>query len=211
MAHVPASVAAQIAGLLHDVVDGRIVVAAPFDLPVGTEAAADLLGVSRQWLTTLLDRGAIPMRRNGSKRRVLLGDLIAYRRADARRSSQPLRPATARTIEPTRRIGQASPSTARWRSSTPPADWSVATGPTTGVVELPFHLYWSDDNNTFNLSKRARLRTMYQIVLTEGSADDVRSYINLALLIDIWNELWLSPAVHEEWDHWIEANRHAVV
>jgi hypothetical protein len=115
-------------------------------------------------------------------------------------------------------------STSRWRSSTPPADWSHDTGPTDAVVELPFHLYWSDDNNHFDLSKRARLRSMYQIVLTEGTADDVRTYINRALLtddvrtyinrallIDVWNELWLSPAVHEAWDSWIEAHRHAAV
>ena len=56
-------------------------------------------------------------------------------------------------------------STARWRSSTPPADWS----------------------------------------------QDIRTYINRALLIDVWDELWLSPAVHEAWDSWIEVNRHAAV
>lgn len=78
-------------------------------------------------------------------------------------------------------------------------------------MELPFHLYWSDDNNRFDLAKRARLRSMYQIVLTEGSADDIRTYINRALLIDVWDELWLSPAVHEAWDGWIEAHRHAAV
>ncbi len=78
-------------------------------------------------------------------------------------------------------------------------------------MELPFHLYWSDDNNRFDLAKRARLRSMYQIVLTEGSADDIRTYINRALLIDVWDELWLSPAVHEAWDGWIEAHRHTAV
>ena len=210
-AEVPAAVAVEIAGLLRDAGDGASVVAAPFDLPVGTEVAADLLGVSRPWLTTLLDRGVIPMQRNGSKRRVRLGDLIAYRRAESRRSAQDLGMATAGKIEPASGIGKASRSTVRWRSSTPPTDWSNASGPTTGVVELPFHLYWSDDNNAFDLSKRARLRSMYQIVLTEGSADDVRTYINLALLIDVWSELWLSPAVHEAWDEWIEAHRHAAV
>ena len=78
-------------------------------------------------------------------------------------------------------------------------------------MELPFHLYWSDDNNRFDLAKRARLRSMYQIVLTEGTAEDIRTYINRALLIDVWDELWLSPAVHEAWDGWIEAHRHATV
>jgi excisionase family DNA binding protein len=55
---------------------------APYDLAIGTERAAELLGVSRPWLTALLYRGDIPMVRIGTKRRVRLGDLIAYRRAD---------------------------------------------------------------------------------------------------------------------------------
>jgi excisionase family DNA binding protein len=210
-ADLPATVAAQIAALLDDISEGRHVTIAPYDLAVGTERAAELLGVSRPWLTALLDRGDIPMVRNGTKRRVRLGDLIAYRRATdhRRRGTQTWEPvddppvAEVRVLEPR--------STSRWRSSTPPADWSHDTGPTDAVVELPFHLYWSDENNRFDLSKRARLRSMYQIVLTEGTADDVRTYINRALLIDVWNELWLSPAVHEAWDSWIEAHRHAAV
>jgi hypothetical protein len=101
--------------------------------------------------------------------------------------------------------------TSRWRSSTPPTNWCEHTGPTVGVVELPFHLYWSDDNNRFDLSKRSRLRSMYQTVLTEGSAQDVRDHLNLSLLLDLWDELWLSPAVHEAWDGWVEGRRHGTV
>jgi excisionase family DNA binding protein len=209
-ADLPKTVAAQIADLLDDISEGRHVTIAPYDLAIGTERAAELLGVSRPWLTALLDRGDIPMVRNGSKRRVRLGDLIAYRRADdlRRRGTQIWKVddrsvAEACVLEPR--------STSRWRSSTPPARWSHETGPVDEVVELPFHLYWSDDNSRFDLSKRARLRSMYQVVLTEGSDEDVRTYVNRALLIDVWDELWLSPAVHEAWDGWIEAHRHAAV
>ncbi len=210
-ADLPKTVVAQIASLLDDISEGRHVTIAPYDLAIGTERAAELLGVSRPWLTALLDRGDIPMVKNGTKRRVRLGDLIAYRRATDRhrlatQTWERLEDETvaeARVLEPL--------STARSRSSTPPSDWNHETGPVDEVVELPFHLYWTDDNNRFDLSKRARLRSMYQIVLTEGTADDVRTYINRALLIDVWDELWLSPAVHEAWDSWIEVNRHAAV
>jgi excisionase family DNA binding protein len=209
-ADLPATVAAQIADLLADVSEGRHVTVAPYDLAIGTERAAELLGVSRPWLTAILDRGDIPMVRNGTKRRVRLGDLIAYRRAtDHRRRGTQTWKVDDRSVAEVRVLEARS--TSRWRSSTPPADWSHDTGPTDAVVELPFHLYWSDDNNRFDLSKHARLRSMYQIVLTEGTADDVRTYINRALLIDVWHELWLSPAVHEAWDNWIEAHRHATV
>ena len=101
--------------------------------------------------------------------------------------------------------------TSRWRSSQPPAQWNAAAGPTGGIVELPIHLYWSDDNNRFDLSKRARLRSMYQIVLTEGSTDDVVALLSRSLLLDVWDELWLSPAVHESWDAWVQAHRYAAV
>jgi excisionase family DNA binding protein len=79
-----------IAALLDDVSYGRDVTSAPADLPIGTEVASDLLGVSRPWLTTLLDRGDIPFTRNGTKRRMRLGDVLAYRRADDERRDRAL-------------------------------------------------------------------------------------------------------------------------
>ena len=82
--------------------------------------------------------------------------------------------------------------------------WKESSGPIDGVVELPFHLYWSDDNNRFDSSKRARLRSMYRIVLTEGSTADVVAFVNRELLPVVWDELWLSPAVREALDSWIQ-------
>lgn len=82
---LPHGVVAKIGELLGDIAEGRSVAIAPADLPVGTQTAADVLGVSRPWLTRLLDRGDIPMHKVGTKRRLLLGDLVAYRRADDER------------------------------------------------------------------------------------------------------------------------------
>jgi excisionase family DNA binding protein len=78
-----------VTNLLEDVSYGREVTSAPANLPIGTEVASELLGVSRPWLTTLLDRGDIPSSRTGTKRRMRLGDVLAFRRADdARRDRQ---------------------------------------------------------------------------------------------------------------------------
>ena len=48
---------------------------------------------------------------------------------------------------------------------------------------------------------------MYQIMLTEGSSEDVVAFINRELLLSVWDELWLSRAVHEAWDSWVQAHR----
>jgi excisionase family DNA binding protein len=42
--------------------------------------AGDLLGVSRQYLTRLIDKGEIPCDRAGRHRRLKLSDVLEYRR-----------------------------------------------------------------------------------------------------------------------------------
>ena len=100
-----------VTNLLEDVSYGREVTSAPANLPIGTEVASELLGVSRPWLTTLLDRGDIPSSRTGTKRRMRLGDVLAFRRSDdARRDRQLtwdfLDDAERVPVRPTRRRGR---------------------------------------------------------------------------------------------------------
>lgn len=66
---------------------GRALVLIPEDEPFTTQAAANFLGVSRQYLVNLLESGEIPHDRAGPYRRVSLKDLRDYaKKRDAARS-----------------------------------------------------------------------------------------------------------------------------
>ena len=71
-----------------------------------------------------------------------------------------------------------------------------------GEVTLPRHIAWSFPYS-YNLNSRKSLRACYERVMTEGLDDDVRFYIDLDVLVDLWDELWLSPHVREAWGDWL--------
>ena len=71
-----------------------------------------------------------------------------------------------------------------------------------GVVTLPYHLAWSD-NLSYDLNNERDRRRLYERVLTEGDDDDVRYYIRLGELLEMWERIWLSPHVREAWQRWL--------
>lgn len=68
------------------------------------------------------------------------------------------------------------------------------------TVELPLHLNWSDRGRRFDLRDRRQRARVYEVVLREGGPADVLDYIDGALLVDLWGELVLPPAVREAWN-----------
>lgn len=52
----------------------------PRQREVTPQQAAGILGVSRQYLTRVMDAGYLPFRRVGSHRRIAVADLLAYQR-----------------------------------------------------------------------------------------------------------------------------------
>src|SRR5580658_9556975 len=71
-----------------------------------------------------------------------------------------------------------------------------------GVVRLPNHVFWSGPQRTWDLRDRRQRIQAYEIVLTEGNEDDVRRFIDLDDLVEIWADLWLAPHVRSAWsDH----------
>lgn len=67
---------------------GEGVMILPSTQEMTTQSAADLLGVSRQYVVQLLEEGKIPFHKVGTHRRVAMRDVLEFRRQrDARRKA----------------------------------------------------------------------------------------------------------------------------
>ena len=52
-----------------------------------------------------------------------------------------------------------------------------------GIVELPFHVRWSEPAIMYDLGQRADRIRVYEQVLREGTEDDVRFYVEVGELV----------------------------
>ncbi len=74
-----------------------------------------------------------------------------------------------------------------------------------GRVRLPLHLNWSQPEREFDLAIRQQRARVYEIVMREGTAEDVATYIDGALLVDLWPDLALPFNLRQEWQPLIDA------
>ena len=73
-------------------------------------------------------------------------------------------------------------------------------GPTTGLVELPLRLDWSEQG-TYNLDEPRELNLMYEVVLREAmDVQDLRRYLNGPVLREMWCRLFLPQRVRDLWE-----------
>ncbi|MEX2621968.1 MAG: hypothetical protein WD250_17280 [Egibacteraceae bacterium] len=80
-----------------------------------------------------------------------------------------------------------------------------------GVVRLPRRVNWSETDPTYDLADRRQRALVYEQVLSEGTAEDVRSFIDVDDLVDLWEELVLPRAVSQAWIAWIAQRRGVVL
>jgi transcriptional regulator with XRE-family HTH domain len=76
-----------------------------------------------------------------------------------------------------------------------------------GKVQLPLHLNWSQPGREFNLADRQQRARVYEIVLREGTPQDIIDYLDGALLVDLWADLILRAEVRHAWQPLIDAVR----
>nr|WP_308129112.1 hypothetical protein [Actinoplanes polyasparticus] len=73
-------------------------------------------------------------------------------------------------------------------------------GPTRGVITLPHHLDWSG-HAEYDLSRPARLASMYKAVLTEAATlEDLHMWLSGDVLLRLWPTLWLPPQLRRRWE-----------
>jgi hypothetical protein len=74
------------------------------------------------------------------------------------------------------------------------------TGPTSGVVELPTRLDWSEQGR-YDLSDPRQRNLMYEVVIRESMrVDDLRAFIHGPTLARVWRRLWLPRKVRSLWE-----------
>ncbi|MGH3622857.1 MAG: helix-turn-helix transcriptional regulator [Sciscionella sp.] len=73
------------------------------------------------------------------------------------------------------------------------------------TVVLPLHLNWSAPGRQFLMRERSQRARVYEIVLREGGPEDVLTYVDGVLLIDLWDELVLPRDIRTAWAPVVES------
>jgi hypothetical protein len=60
-----------------------------------------------------------------------------------------------------------------------------------GLVELPLRVRWSGPARRYDLSDRRDRALVYEQVLTEGTEEDVRRFVDVNELVELWPDLVL--------------------
>lgn len=82
--------------------------------------------------------------------------------------------------------------------------WRLAPREALRQVDLAPHLWWSGAPKSVDLSVRADRLRAYEIVLREGSPDDIVGMVDGLLLCEAWPDLVLPAGARREWERTID-------
>jgi hypothetical protein len=85
-------------------------------------------------------------------------------------------------------------------------------GPLHGSIGLPARLFWSGPNPRavrWDLADPHRRRDLYEIVLVEGTLEDIRKLINGPELARLWDQIYLPSWVRAAWQPLVDTTRPA--
>ena len=86
-----------------------------------------------------------------------------------------------------------------------PGSLAELDGPTvSGRVHLPPHLDWSSGRE-YDLDDPADRVRVYEIVLREGTLDDLRTFVDPMRLAEAFQQLFLPTAIAEAWRALLDA------
>lgn len=68
-----------------------------------------------------------------------------------------------------------------------------------GTVVLPPHVDWSPTGCPRDLAERSERLLAYQVVLAEGTPQDIRRFVDGTLLVEAWADLHLPASIRHAW------------
>ena len=77
--------------------------------------------------------------------------------------------------------------------------------PVRGRVTLPATVAWSGQGE-LDLDDPADRKYAYEILLAEGTTDDILTYVDLEHLVESWDSLHIAPHVREQWGAWLRSH-----
>ena len=81
--------------------------------------------------------------------------------------------------------------------------WRLEVDHALRAFEAGPHLWWSGPPRTFDLADRSQRRRAYEIVLREGTPEDIVDVVDGALLGDLWNDLVLPAELRAAWEPYL--------
>lgn len=74
-------------------------------------------------------------------------------------------------------------------------------------MQLPHNVRWSGPPKTYDLDDPVDLARVYEQVLREGTDDDVRQFIDVDVLTQLWDTLVVPARVRTAWASWFQRRR----